>query len=59
MDDCFIRETPARELAGGVCKMTFLRWREDGIIPQPIKLRGQNYWRRQELLTRLGLIETA
>jgi len=32
-----------------VTKMTLLRWRRRGILPEPIKMGRQRYWRKADL----------
>lgn len=33
-----------RERLGDVSDMTLWRWQRDGILPQPVKINGRNYW---------------
>lgn len=53
-DDPLITSGTARALAGGVASMTLWRWRKAGIIPEPIVIRGRNYFRRGEFLSALA-----
>jgi DNA-binding transcriptional MerR regulator len=32
-----------------VTKMTLLRWRKRGLLPEPIKMGRQRYWRAADL----------
>jgi DNA-binding transcriptional MerR regulator len=32
-----------------VTKMTLLRWRKAGLLPEPIKMGRQRYWRAADL----------
>lgn len=44
MTTSLIREPEARRRLGGVSRTTFWRFRQDDIVPPPVKIRGQNYW---------------
>ena len=33
-----------REL-GGITRTTLWRWRQEGLISEPVTMRGRNYWR--------------
>jgi len=33
-----------REL-GGITRVTLWRWRQEGLLPEPVTMRGRNYWR--------------
>lgn len=33
-----------RDRLGSVSDMTLWRWVRDGILPQPTKINGRNYW---------------
>ena len=48
-----INSAVARQLAGGVSGTTLMRWAKLGIIPQPIVIRGRNYWSRSQLVAAL------
>lgn len=48
--DALIGGTEARRLAGGISDMTLWRWRKAGVIPDPLVIRGRNYWRRGDFL---------
>jgi predicted DNA-binding transcriptional regulator AlpA len=37
----------------GLSGMTVWRWRKAGLLPQPSKIRGRNYWKRAEFLEAL------
>ena len=58
-DDALINQGAARLLAGDVSDMTFWRWRRAGMIPEPIKIRGRNYWRRGNFVRALEAAATA
>ena len=53
-DDALITSVTARELAGGISAMTLWRWRKAGLIPDPIAIRGRNYWRRSPFVAALA-----
>lgn len=53
-DDPLITAGAACKLAGDVSRMTLWRWREAGIIPAPIVIRGRNYFRRGAFLAALA-----
>jgi len=53
-DDPLIPQRTARRLAGGISDMTMWRWRQAGIIPPPISIRGRNYWRKSVFLAALA-----
>lgn len=48
--DSLINSGEAKRLAGSISDMTLWRWMRDEIIPQPLKIRGRNYWRRGEFI---------
>jgi hypothetical protein len=52
-DDALINQSAAKLLAGDVSDMTFWRWRKNGVIPEPLKIRGRNYWQKGEFLQAL------
>lgn len=51
--DALINSATAKTIAGGVCDMTVWRWIRAGIIPQPLKIRGRNFWRRGDFIAAL------
>jgi hypothetical protein len=51
--DVLINSTTARLLAGVISSMSLWRWIRAGIIPEPLKIRGRNYWRRGEFIAAL------
>lgn len=53
-DDPLITAGTACALAGGISRMTLWRWREAGIIPEPIVIRGRNYFRRSAFLAAIA-----
>lgn len=38
-----ISDTDLRRIFGNVSAMTIWRWRDAGILPQPVKIRKRNY----------------
>jgi hypothetical protein len=47
--DRLVPEKDARKVFGHKSAMSTWRWREAGIICQPIQIRGRNYWRESYL----------
>ena len=45
-----INSSEARRLAGNISGMTLWRWGRAGVIPPPLRIRGRNYWRRDEFI---------
>lgn len=39
-----------REYFGGISAMCEWRWRESGLLPQPIKINGRCYYREADLI---------
>jgi len=39
-----------RERFGGVSDMTLWRWTRKGILPQPVRINGRNYWREADIV---------
>ena len=31
---------------GGITRTTLWRWRREGVLPEPVQIRGRNYWRQ-------------
>lgn len=58
-DDALIGQSEARRLAGNISDMTLWRWRQAGVIPEPLSIRRRNYWRRGEFLRALELAGAA
>jgi predicted DNA-binding transcriptional regulator AlpA len=44
-DDALVTQPQLKRLTGDVSDMTIWRWRRAGLIPQPTRIRGRNYWR--------------
>lgn len=44
-----IAQTEARRLNGDVSAMTWWRWRNAGIVPEPVVIQGRNYYRASDL----------
>lgn len=51
--DSLISSATARKLAD-VSLMTIWRWVKADILPEPLNIRGRNYWRRGEYLAALA-----
>lgn len=49
-----INAEEARRLAGGISRSTVLRWRKAGLLPDPVTIRGRNYWPHAEFLDALA-----
>lgn len=52
MEHKLITSKKARELCGGITSMTEWRWRQDEKLkfPQPVTIRGRNFYREAEIL---------
>jgi hypothetical protein len=46
-------------MAGNISAMTEWRWRRAGLLPEPIQVRGRNYYRRAEFMRALRNLGTA
>jgi len=44
-----VNQTEARRLNGDVSAMTWWRWRQAGLVPEPVVIRGRNYYRADDL----------
>lgn len=44
-----ITQSEARRLHGNVSAMTWWRWRQAGIVPEPVVIQGRNYYAADEL----------
>jgi len=42
--------TARREYLGNISTMTEWRWRQAGILPEPIRIRKRNFYRESDLL---------
>jgi hypothetical protein len=51
--EALITSRAACDLAGGISAMTLWRWHKAGLIPEPLTIRGRNYWRRAVFLAAL------
>jgi predicted site-specific integrase-resolvase len=47
--DVLMNARTVRTTLGGVTGMTLHRWMRAGILPQPIKINGRNYWRESDV----------
>lgn len=57
--DALISASAGRSLAGGISAMTEWRWRRAGLLPEPIHIRGRNYYRRGEFMRALRNLGTS
>ena len=57
-NESLITQSKLKQVAGGVSSMTIWRWRRDGVIPEPVSIRGRNYWRQGDVLTALHQLTT-
>ncbi|MBK5966459.1 hypothetical protein CCR95_20870 [Thiocystis minor] len=44
-DETLVTQTKLKEIAGGISDMTVWRWRRAGLLPDPVSIRGRNYWK--------------
>lgn len=44
-----LSEEEAREYCGGLARSTWSDYNQRGIIPEPVKVGGRNFWRRTDL----------
>ncbi|MGE3652286.1 MAG: helix-turn-helix transcriptional regulator [Reyranellaceae bacterium] len=44
MSNRLLSSREVRERLGGMSAMTEWRWRRDGDLPEPVKIRGRNYY---------------
>ncbi len=47
-----IKAAAMRKAAGGITQMTEWRWRQRGVLPEPIRICGHNYY-PADVLSRL------
>ena len=40
-----VSQPQVRGIFGGISDMTIWRWRQAGILPEPITIRNRNFWR--------------
>ncbi len=52
-DETLVTQTKLKAIAGGISDMTVWRWRRAGVIPEPVSIRGRNYWRTRDILAAL------
>lgn len=57
-DDTLLSSTDARRMAGGISTMTEWRWRRDGLLPNPVNIRGRNYYRKGPFMAALRSLGT-
>lgn len=43
--DPLLSANEVRRELGGVTRTTLLRWRQEGLLPKPVTMRGRLYWR--------------
>jgi len=48
-EDHLIGTAELRRRLGNVCKMTVLRWKKQGVLPEPVVINGRYYWRWSEV----------
>lgn len=48
--DVILPSRVVRERFGGVSDMTLWRWVRKGILPEPQRINGRNYWREADVL---------
>jgi len=58
-DDALISAADGRALAGNISAMTEWRWRRAGLLPEPIHVRGRNYYRKNAFLRALRNLGTS
>jgi predicted site-specific integrase-resolvase len=51
--DPLIKASVARQQWGGISPVTEWRWIKRGVVPEPIKINGRNYY-RQSTVNALG-----
>lgn len=44
--DPLLSASEVRRELGGITRVTLWRWRQDGLLPEPVTMRGRNYWRQ-------------
>ncbi|WP_189453901.1 helix-turn-helix transcriptional regulator [Cognatilysobacter bugurensis] len=44
-----IAASTVRRQFGGISDMTVWRWVQKGLLPEPIKINGRNYWRESDV----------
>lgn len=49
MNITFVREPEARRRLGDISRSTFFRMRRDGLMPEPVVIRGKNYFVVEDL----------
>lgn len=48
--DTLITSKEVKRRLGGVSDMTIHRWRERGILPDPVKIGARNFWREADIV---------
>lgn len=48
--DVLIASKELKRRLGGVSDMTIYRWRERGILPDPVKIGARNFWREADIV---------
>ena len=56
--DALMPSSELRALCGGISAMTEWRWRRAGLLPEPIQIRGRNYYRKGEFMRALRTLGT-
>jgi predicted DNA-binding transcriptional regulator AlpA len=49
--EALITSKEVKRRLGGVSDMTIHRWRERGILPDPVKIGARNFWRENDIAT--------
>ena len=47
IDEPLLNSRQLRNELGNICEMTSYRWVKAGILHEPIKINGRNYWFRR------------
>ena len=47
--DALISQPQLRQIMGGVSDTTIWRWRNCGMLPEPVAINGRNYFRESEV----------
>lgn len=53
-DDALVTQPQLKRITGNVSDMTIWRWRRAGLLPEPMSVRGRNYWRARDVRAALN-----